>query len=127
MADWIEEHEGSRAAVSIDLLVVENDYETVDGHAAAEVADFLLTASTGAKLLAQLTEWRDTRGGLNAHALETLAAAGVSVPEWRRRNDMDDTWTGDVCGCPDSRCIGFHHHGPDDCGCLPALLQDGGR
>lgn len=127
MPKWIEEQEGSRAAVAVDLLVVENDYyeDPADGHTPPAYADFLLTASTGAKLLAQLIEWRDTRGGLNEHALETLAAAGVSVPEWRRRNDMDETWTGDACGCPDDRCIGFHHDRPDDCRCLPALLGGG--
>ncbi len=59
---------------------------------------------------------------LNATARATLAAAGVSVVEWRRRNHMGEEWRGDICGCPDDRCIGFHHEGPDDCGCLRALL-----
>lgn len=59
---------------------------------------------------------------LNTTALETLAAAGVAPAEWRARNLMGDKWLGDACGCPDDRCIGFHHSGADDCGCLPALL-----
>ncbi|MFE3081747.1 hypothetical protein [Nocardia tengchongensis] len=61
---------------------------------------------------------------LNVTARETLRASGVSVAEWRTRNDMGDTWLGDVCGCPDDRCIGLHHAGPDTCECLPALLSD---
>ena len=61
---------------------------------------------------------------LNATARETLRVAGVSVAEWHRRNCMGDKWTGDACGCPDSRCIGSHHSGPDDCECLPALLEE---
>lgn len=61
---------------------------------------------------------------LHATARETLRDAGVSVAEWQRRNHMGDTWTGDECGCPDDRCIGFHHFSPDDCRCLPAMLSD---
>ena len=66
----------------------------------------------------------DKHTGLNATALDTLRAAGVSVAEWRKRNYMGAEWTGDACGCPDSRCIGFHHAGPDDCQCLTALLSE---
>jgi len=62
---------------------------------------------------------------LNATAKATLRAAGVSQSEWARRNwSGDGTWHGDACGCPDDRCIGFHHDGPRDCGCLPTLLAD---
>lgn len=67
---------------------------------------------------------------LNATAKATLAAYGVSRAEWARRNfspafgqPLDGRWLGDACGCPDDRCIGFHHDGPDDCGCLPVLLE----
>lgn len=63
---------------------------------------------------------------LNETAKAMLRAAGVTQAEWARRNWMaDGKWSGDVCGCPDSgRCAnGFHHDGPDDCGCLPALLE----
>jgi|GEM_PF-1261587 len=61
---------------------------------------------------------------LNATARETLREARVTIAEWKRRNHMGVKWLGDECGCPDDRCIGFHHHGPDDCGCLPALLAE---
>ncbi|MEV0065405.1 MULTISPECIES: hypothetical protein [unclassified Amycolatopsis] len=61
---------------------------------------------------------------LNEHAREQLRAAGVSPTEWARRNYfMDGQWHGDACGCPDDRCIGYHHDAEDDCGCLPALLD----
>lgn len=62
---------------------------------------------------------------LNATAKAALRAAGVTQAEWARANFMSDgKWSGDICGCPDSgRCAnGYHHFGPDDCGCLPVLL-----
>jgi hypothetical protein len=38
---------------------------------------------------------------------------------------QDGKWGGDACGCFDDRCAnGFHHTGPDDCGCLQAMLDD---
>lgn len=62
---------------------------------------------------------------LNNTAREQLRNAGFSPAEWARRNHYTDgTWGGDACGCPDDRCIGFHHDAADDCGCLPALLSD---
>ncbi|MFF0145998.1 hypothetical protein ATK36_0485 [Amycolatopsis sulphurea] len=61
---------------------------------------------------------------LNRTARAQLQAAGITPGWWARRNHYaDGRWGGDACGCPDSRCIGFHHDGPDDCGCLPALLD----
>ena len=62
---------------------------------------------------------------LNETAKAMLRDAGISQAEWARRNWMaDGKWSGDICGCPDSgRCAnGYHHDGPDDCGCLPTLL-----
>lgn len=35
----------------------------------------------------------------------------------------DGKWHGDSCGCRDDRCIGHHHAADNDCGCLPALLD----
>lgn len=29
--------------------------------------------------------------------------------------------TGDRCGCPDDRCIGFHHAAGEPCPCVAAL------
>ncbi len=59
---------------------------------------------------------------LNATAKAALKDHGISQAEWARRNFGDARWGGDACGCPDDRCIGYHHDGPDDCGCLPVLL-----
>lgn len=62
---------------------------------------------------------------LNNEAREQLRAAGISQAEWARRNFCaDGIWGGDACGCPDDRCIGFHHDEHDECGCLPALLAE---
>ena len=61
---------------------------------------------------------------LNATARATLKDYGVSQAGWARRNYYSDgKWHGDACGCPDDRCIGYHHDGPEDCGCLPVLLE----
>ena len=62
---------------------------------------------------------------LNATAQGALRDAGVTQGAWARANYMPDgRWCGDTCGCPDDRCIGFHHDSPADCGCLPVLLDD---
>ncbi|TNC20901.1 helix-turn-helix domain-containing protein [Amycolatopsis alkalitolerans] len=62
---------------------------------------------------------------LNSEAREQLRAAGISQAQWARLNYFPDgKWYGDACGCPDDRCIGFHHDTNDECGCLPALLSN---
>jgi hypothetical protein len=63
---------------------------------------------------------------LNDTAKATLRDAGISHAAWFRANGYQGTWGGDSCGCPDDRCIGFHHTGPDNCRCLPALLAGPG-
>lgn len=62
----------------------------------------------------------------NATALGRLEAAGITPAQWAQLHGaIGGTWFGDECGCPDNRCAnGFHHYGADDCGCLPALLED---
>lgn len=60
---------------------------------------------------------------LNETAKATLRAHGISQAEWARANFYSGKWGGDACGCPDDRCIGYHHDGPDDCGCLTTLLS----
>jgi hypothetical protein len=61
---------------------------------------------------------------LNTEARETLRAYGVSQAAWTRHHfGVSYPWRGDACGCPDDRCIGYHHFGPD-CGCLEVLLSD---
>lgn len=60
---------------------------------------------------------------LNKQARKLLRDAGIDEAEWARRNYFPDgTWGGDACGCPNSRCIGYHREAFEDCGCLPALL-----
>jgi len=60
---------------------------------------------------------------LNAAAKAALRDAGITQAAWARANFMSDgRWGGDACGCPDDRCIGYHHDGPDGCGCLDVLL-----
>lgn len=61
---------------------------------------------------------------LNVEARYHLRSAGVSQADWARRYFTDAKWHGDVCGCPDDRCIGYHHEQQDECGCLTALLID---
>ena len=61
---------------------------------------------------------------LTQHALEQLAAAGLTEQQWARVIYMrNGAWCGDRCGCMDNRCIGYHHSDEDDCGCLPASLE----
>lgn len=73
---------------------------------------------------------------LNATAKAELRAAAVSQADWARHwfplnarpGDRSTEigrpiWLGDACGCPDDRCIGYHHDGEDDCGCLPVVLE----
>lgn len=60
---------------------------------------------------------------LSFDAREQLKDAGISQAAWSREHFADGTWGGDKCGCPDDRCIGYHHDAEDDCGCLPALIQ----
>ncbi len=60
---------------------------------------------------------------LNEDAKAALRDAGVSQAAWARANYYDDGgWCGDACGCPDDRCIGFHHFEGEECGCLQVLL-----
>lgn len=63
---------------------------------------------------------------LNADARATLRLSGVSQAAWIRRHcgETVRVWLGDACGCPDDRCIGYHHDETDECGCLTALLSD---
>jgi hypothetical protein len=60
---------------------------------------------------------------LNAAAKARLRAAGITPASWARTHgSQDGRWHGDDCGCPDDRCIGYHHDAGDDCGCLDVLV-----
>jgi hypothetical protein len=62
---------------------------------------------------------------LRPDAIRELREAGISRAEWARRQGWaDGQWHGDACGCPDDRCIGYHHDAQDDCGCITALIRN---
>lgn len=48
----------------------------------------------------------------------------VTVAGYVRYWFDDGVWRGDSCGCPDDRCIGFHHDRPDDCHCVESTLSE---
>lgn len=72
---------------------------------------------------------------LSYAARETIKAAGRDVAGElgvsltiagyvREYGDIDGRWAGDSCGCPDDRCIDYHHDEHEECGCLPACLEE---
>ena len=63
---------------------------------------------------------------LNHAARETLQLAGLTSRQWAQRHGYASAaeWRGDECGCPDDRCIGYHHDAEEECGCLPALIDE---
>src|SRR5579875_1857127 len=62
---------------------------------------------------------------LNDQARAVLRGAGVTQAEWARAQGYAaGRWGGDACGCPDDRCIGYHHEDYEECGCLRSLLAD---
>jgi hypothetical protein len=48
----------------------------------------------------------------------------VTIAGYVRYRFPDGVWRGDSCGCPDDRCIGYHHDEDEDCGCLPVTLGE---
>lgn len=62
---------------------------------------------------------------LTPAAREQIRAGGVSVAAYvRHYSDGTGRWYGDACGCVDDRCIGYHHDEADECGCVPAWVDD---
>ncbi|MGW6132355.1 hypothetical protein ACWFNE_20205 [Cellulomonas sp. NPDC055163] len=76
---------------------------------------------------------------LSPAAIVALDAAGITPAQWiafggwlEQITDADggtrwvpsDQWRGDVCGCTDDRCTGYHHGENEPCGCLPALIAE---
>lgn len=66
---------------------------------------------------------------LRSSAVEALTDDGWKPEDWidcryGKPSPAGRVWLGDSCGCPDDRCIGFHHGKSDDCGCLTSLLDD---
>ena len=63
-------------------------------------------------------------------ARDALRDAGITQADWARAHYYEPGhWGGDACGCPDDRCIGYHHDASESCGCLGVLLDryDGPR
>lgn len=65
-----------------------------------------------------------TKRRLGAPARALLRDHGISPAAWTRIQFGGGEWFGDACGCNDDRCIGYHHDEQDECGCLPALLNN---
>jgi hypothetical protein len=66
-------------------------------------------------------------GNLSRSAREMIKfwfGGPVTIAGYVRYWFDDGVWHGDSCGCPDDRCIGFHHEGPDDCHCLEVTLGE---
>jgi hypothetical protein len=59
---------------------------------------------------------------LNEAAKTALRGVGITQAAWARIHFSDGRWHGDACGCPDDRCIGYHHYETEECGCLLVLL-----
>jgi hypothetical protein len=65
---------------------------------------------------------------LSTHARHRIHEAGLTIPQYTRHATGDPTykgrWGGDSCGCPDDRCIDYHHGRYESCGCLESLLAE---
>ncbi|MDQ6524343.1 hypothetical protein RB608_12060 [Nocardioides sp. LHD-245] len=48
---------------------------------------------------------------------------GLTIVGYIRYHSGSDTWRGDRCGCPDDRCIGYHHDEHEECGCLDPSID----
>lgn len=62
---------------------------------------------------------------LTRQAREQIKASGITIADYvRGAFPYSETWRGDVCGCFDDRCIGYHHDERDDCGCIAPCIAD---
>ena len=64
---------------------------------------------------------------LTREARQQIRDAGLTIGAFARSigwaGNVAGRWFGDVCGCSDDRCVGYHHDAHDDCGCLPVELE----
>ncbi|MBN9327637.1 MAG: hypothetical protein BGO38_07820 [Cellulomonas sp. 73-145] len=61
---------------------------------------------------------------LGTDARSNFKGADITTTAWARWNGSEDgVWRGDLCGCPDDWCRGYHHEVADVCMCLHVLLQ----
>lgn len=58
---------------------------------------------------------------LSHDARADIKWSGLTIAAYIRHWGSD-TWGGDTCGCPDSRCSGYHHAEHEPCGCLPVCI-----
>lgn len=73
--------------------------------------------------MAHLNE--DAQRYLSGSGSGRFTAEGITETAWARYwGSGDPVWMGDACGCPDDRCIGYHHLEDDPCGCLRVLVRD---
>lgn len=56
--------------------------------------------------------------------IEFLFAHGITAADWAQEHFGTDTWHGDICGCPDDRCLGNHHDEADPCPCVRSLVTN---
>lgn len=62
---------------------------------------------------------------LNDEARFLLQGHDITETDWARYWHGGKTaWGGDACGCPDDRCIGYHHVSTEPCGCLRVLIRE---
>lgn len=60
---------------------------------------------------------------LTKQAKQQIKDAGLTITEYCQYWMSDSKWYGDKCGCPDDRCISFHHMEDDDCRCLEPCIR----
>ena len=61
---------------------------------------------------------------LGRPARQRIAEAGVSVAEYVAAPGwLLPGWHGSRCGCPDDRCLGYHHEADEPCPCLEGVLE----
>lgn len=65
-----------------------------------------------------------TQNRLSRAALHELRLYGLTRAQYAQHFWDDGRWHGDTCGCPDDRCVGYHHDADEECGCLPVLAED---
>lgn len=56
-----------------------------------------------------------------ARALDEYVRTHVQAARAEERAKVSAAPRGDVCGCPDDRCVGHHHAEGDPCPCVAAL------
>ncbi|WGD37584.1 hypothetical protein [Lysinibacter sp. HNR] len=61
---------------------------------------------------------------LSLAAQAELANHGLTPKDWAKIHGHGSQWFGDVCGCPDNRCSGYHHEDWEKCLCITSLIQE---